>query len=128
MMNIIQYNDKLHRNQLETWWRQWNIPTFSLELLSSTGLIISDKACMFMYETNSPIILFENLVSNKEISTDERNEAIWSLVNRGKEYAKYKGYKQIMLTTNNSSILEKAKLDECNISPDKFFIIFREVK
>lgn len=126
-MNVISYQPELHRCQLELWWQQWNIPAFSLELLSNTGLIIPEKACMFMYETNSPIIMFENLVANKELTTQERDIAVRNLVARGKEYAKSKGYKQIVLTTNNESILRRAAEDDCFISPDKYFFMFKEV-
>jgi hypothetical protein len=126
-MRVLAYNDKEHRHQLEIWWRQWNISAYSLELLSDTGLIIPDHGCLFMYETNSPIILFENLVSNKEISNEERDEAVQELVSVGKQYAKYRGYKQILLTTNNKSILARAKEDNCIISDNMFYSIFKEV-
>lgn len=126
-MNVVAYQSELHRSQLELWWKQWDIGAYSLELLSTIGLIIPESACMFIYETNSPLVLFENLVCNKELSAQERDEAIKTLVSTGKEYAKMRGYKQIMLTTNNASIVKRAVEDGCFISPEKFHIIFREV-
>ena len=126
-MNIIKYNSEEHRPQLEHWYSQWNIPTYSLELLSDTGLIIPNIACMFIYETNSPMVLFENLVSNKDISSYQRDKAIKYLVNCGKQYVKDRGYKTIMLTTNNLSILDRAFEDNCDVSDEKFFVVFKEV-
>lgn len=126
-MKIVKYIKEEHRKQLEVWFRQWDIPAFCLDLLSTTGLIIPNQACMFMYETNSPIIMFENLVSNRDLSISQRDKAIKYLVETGKIYAKTKGYKQIMFTTNNVSILERAKKDNCLISKDKYFTIFRAV-
>lgn len=125
-MNIIGYNPALHKDFLIALWAEWNIATFSLELLSSTGLIIPDQACMFIYETNSPIVLFENLVCSKKSSKDERNNNINALISYGKEYVRTRGYKHILLTTNNPSILQRAKEDNCIISKDMFYCVLKE--
>ena len=123
---IVSYNKEQHLSQLQKWWEQWHLSAYSLELLSETGLIIPETACMFLYETNSPIILFENLVCNRELSDIDRDNAVNSLVRAGKIIAKNKGFKMIMLTTNNKSILKRAEQDG-SYPAEQFYIVFRGV-
>lgn len=126
-MQTITYQAQIHLPQLQTWWQQWNIPAFSLELLSQTGLIIPEHGCMFMYKTNSPIIQFENLVCNRQLSKELRDQTVKTLVEAGKQYAKQEGFKYILLTTNNPSILQRSQQDGCIISEETYRSILKEV-
>jgi len=78
---------------LAKWWKDWNFPVITLEMLPQFGVIVSDGdddiCAAFCYLTDSTYALFEWCVSNKEYRNKKRKDrAFQALFKSIEDYAK----------------------------------------
>lgn len=103
MTNISIYNAEKHNEMIMKWHAGWNIspPPF----LPTTGLVIEDQAAIFWYETNSPLCLVDNFISNPLNNNADLDKLIEVMLHVVKE----KGFKMMLGTTRFEHVLQRAE-------------------
>jgi len=104
---------------LKEWWGFWRFPAPSIQSLphyedeSFNGLIAykdgKDIACGFLYETNSNMCWVEYIVTNPKTSSEEREEAILSVLEQLSLSAKHLGYSILFSSLKSDSLIDKYK-------------------
>jgi hypothetical protein len=102
---------------LTEWWGFWRFPAPSIKALPQydlgkfNGVIASeggkDLACGFMYTTNSNMVWIEFMVTNPKTTSEERNEAILSVLNELSFSAKELGYSIAFSSIKNENLINK---------------------
>lgn len=79
---------------VKEWWStRFNLATGPLEeYLSETGVIIDDVAALWLYPTNSKIMLVGWPISNPKAGGAERRKALQMLLAEAEKVAKASGY------------------------------------
>lgn len=80
---------------INKWRMDYGITPIPDSWFSSTGFIIDDVACIFMYTTNSSMVFLEFLTGNPKIESKIRKKAIEVLVKTCNNKAKELGYKYL---------------------------------
>lgn len=104
-------------DMLKEWWGFWRFPAPSIQSLPQhdtdcfSGVIASknkkDLACGFMYTTNSNMVWFEFIVTNPKTTSEERNEAILSVLDELSFSAKELGYTIAFSSIKNENLINK---------------------
>ena len=104
---------------LREWWGFWRFPAPSIKALPQydlgkfNGVIASeggkDLACGFMYTTNSNMVWIEFIVTNPKTSSEEREEAILSVLEQLSLSAKHLGYSILFSSLKSESLIDKYK-------------------
>jgi len=89
---------------IKKWWEAWGLPAVFDFLLPPVGLIANDRACVFIYQTDSPIVWVEWLVSDKEVPFELRNEAIDEVLKEAEVVVLGLGKTVIFSTTDKHSL------------------------
>lgn len=112
--NIQPINKELFEH-VQAWKAKRKLPALKPILLSTTGYVVTSIktsmpiAAMWLYYTNSSIIMFEELITNPESDKKERNEAIDFLLDFSVDVSKNLGYKVIMALSNNDLLMNRLK-------------------
>lgn len=80
------------------WWEKRGWPKMPFSTLPPTGYIYENKAALWVYITNSPIILVEWLVTNPE--AEGRGEALEELISQVCAFYEALGAKQAWTMSN----------------------------
>ena len=126
-MEVVTYKPELHQEQLISWYNQWNIPLENLELIPETGLIIEGVCALFWYETNSRVVFLENLVSNRDVSDEIRQEALNAIFSKMKELMYKSGCKRVIGFSRNPMVLKRAVEFGCYVADQPFYILYRSL-
>lgn len=94
--------------QLEKWGYNRDVKAPPLDLLPSTGFIIDDVACGFVYLTNSAIGILEGFITNPEADKNDRNEALDSITLKLIELAGINGCTVLKCETKVDAIVKRA--------------------
>lgn len=75
-MHAETFDYKKHADMVRKWGETHQFPLPPYDMLPSTGFMVEDKACGFLYTTNSKIGWLEWVFSNPEKTKEERKEAL----------------------------------------------------
>lgn len=88
---------------LASWWAGWGLPISPPDFLSSVGFIVEGEEPLvagFLYRLgDSSLYWAEGIVSNPEVKTPERKEALTMLIDKIGEEAKRLGARFLMAST-----------------------------
>lgn len=114
-----------HLREVEDWCKGWNID-FDPSLLPTTGRIISGKAAVFLYKTDSKVCFLENLIRNPGLSQEDTASAVQSCLLDIEEDAKAMGMKLIVCSSDIPSVIKRAKIQGCIPKPKT--MLYKELK
>jgi hypothetical protein len=114
------FNIKLFKDSdydiVKSWWKHYDWPAVSLDVLPKTGFIIDNDeipvAASWVIATNSPIYLLEWTVGNPDIDWELRSEGLQKLIEYCCHFCKNNGANFVFTMTKNKRLLEKLK--NCN--------------
>ena len=95
--------------QVERWGYNRDVKAPPLALLPSTGFIVDDVACGFVYLTNSAIGILEGFIANPDADKNDRSEALDSITLKLMELAEINGCKVLKCETKLDAIVNRAK-------------------
>jgi hypothetical protein len=76
-MNVVSpFHYETHAPEVRKWLTKHNFPLPPENILPTTGFIIEDLACGFLYSSNSRLGWIEWVFSNPEKTQSERSEAL----------------------------------------------------
>ncbi len=104
---VVKFNRKRHLREIEKWHLQHKMPFLS-DLLPEDGWIVPGKAAIFLYKTKVPLAFMENLISNKEISKEERSSAINAVIEAGLKDAEESGIRAVVSITTVPQVVHRA--------------------
>lgn len=88
-----------------SWQSARNKEMFQSDLLSDIGFIVDDKACGFLYTTNSKVCYIETLLSNpNNKDTKAIDEVVEAIISKAKEL----GFNLILSTTKLNVVTSRA--------------------
>lgn len=90
------------------------------DFLSEHGLIIPEKAAVWVYMTNSDVCYIENLITNPE--EVERAKWIKLLLDSSIKFARDAGFKFVLSVTNNESVIAHSVTFGAKITPGQSLI------
>lgn len=96
-------------NQLEEWGNNRDVSPPQLELLPTTGFIVDDVACGFLYLTNSAVGFLEAFMANPKADKNNRSEALNSITLKLIELAEVNQCKVLKCDTKIDAIVNRAK-------------------
>lgn len=118
-MDLINYNNS-HFDEISKWFKYYN-QDLNAEYLPTTGLIISNFACGFIYLTNSRQAFIEGLCKNPYNNDKENvNKALDLVVEGLFEIAKADNVGLIVSITNNEAVVERCKKLGVQVDTDKY--------
>lgn len=109
------------------WWKDWNQPIPSLEILPQNGLIIPNVAALFLYKTDSTLCLVENLVTNKNYREKDRHDLINKLFDEVFLLAKEIGFKHVVSFSENRFVIQRLTKNHQYKTADKFKLLTKEL-
>jgi len=89
-------------------WAKERGQEYSADLLPPTGVIIPGIAAYFLYTTNSKTCFLENLISNPNTSSIERDKAIEVVTHTLVRFAREQGYTVAYACTNAPIVVLRA--------------------
>lgn len=87
--------------------REMNPPT--TDEFPTVGFIVESIAAGFLYKTDSSICLFEGVITNKECSAKQRNEALCLIAIAVLKAAKDFGFKKIFAFSEEETMIQRAR-------------------
>jgi len=93
-------------NDVMKWLEKRNMPKIDKTVLSDTGFIIPDVACVFLYLTNSSVCNLENMYSNPD--AENRSLAIELLLDTALKAAKTWEYKYVQSISTHKEMIKRA--------------------
>lgn len=125
-MNIrfFKLNDK---QEINSWCKERQLPEMNEDLISNLGLAVEDSGklmcVIWLYPVQiSKICYIDGLISNPQIDSEKRKNALDMLFNSLHEIIKNMGYKYIKLVTNNESL--KSRFEKYGYIKDDEYIQF----
>jgi len=101
---LIELDD---RPEIAKWWTLHKWPVIDFDNLPASGFIVPGVCAAWVYETNSPTVILEWVISNPE--SDQRDLGLNILLNHIDAVCKAAGYKQIFTATKHPKLLERLK-------------------
>lgn len=93
---------------IESWWTTYRKDDFEVRALSSTGVIIENKAVGFFYGTTDSKRCFADfIIANPAIAKEDRAAAIDIIMDSLITIGRLRGYEVMEITVRNRSILNK---------------------
>lgn len=89
------------------WWKAHNFTALTLATLPTTGFIIDGVCAGFLYSTDSDFCLLEWVISNPEISKEERAKGLDLLIDTLLETAKEKGFRLVFSTLEHPKLIQR---------------------
>jgi len=123
----IRYESSKHQHYILSWLKQWNLSEDKINILSSTGFIIPDVCCIFLYETNSIIAYLDFFMSNKFISDEIRNTCLDKVVYAAILEAKAKGYQRLVGNSKYNAVVDRANRLGFNVIDGNYISFFRSL-
>lgn len=109
-----RYNEEDYPT-LGRWASQYGIELCSPRRLPKVGYIIDDKACGFLYQTDSDICYLDLIIANKEQPHDDELDMI---VDALCDYAKSEGYNMVIALTRHKVVIDRAVRHRFETSTD----------
>lgn len=94
-------------DQIQEWAKQWG-SEYKPSQLPKTGFIVDGIAAYFIYKTDSSVCFLEGLISNKEVSEEQKDGAILAIVEATLKHAAELGFDVAYATTDNQSVVFRA--------------------
>jgi hypothetical protein len=91
-------------SEINYWYRKHQEPPMPEDRQPKVGYIVPRVAAAWMVETNANTVLIEGLVSNPEMPSKTRAEAIEMIVTSMLHEAKGMGYKYVYVITRRSEV------------------------
>lgn len=110
---------------VSSWAKAWEI-NVSEDLLPHTGFIVPDVAAFFIYETDSKVCYFENLICNPSASREQRESAFSGLTQAVIQEAKSRGFKVAYACTNIGSVINLAIQSGAHFKP-KYVLLTKDL-
>lgn len=101
---------------------------FYEELLPSVGVLVTDVAAGWLYQTDSKIVYIENLISNPLIEPHIKEEALDLVAETLCMEAENLGFKFIVATTWIKAVANRAKKHGFTVDDKPYFHSFKEIK
>lgn len=108
--------------QIHEWGLQWG-EKYKPSQFPLTGFIVDGVAAYFLYSTDSSVCWLENMVSNKGVSDEVRNEALDLIVEALLREAKDRHFDVAYATTNIIPIIKRAKEAGAHVKPAQCLLI-----
>lgn len=121
------YEPSKHKDQLIKWYKQWGWSLEILEMMPTTGLIVEGVCACFIYETNSNICFIESLISDRDVSSEEKDEYLDKMLEVVFHMAKEKGFKYIKGDTRYPKVEERAVKHGFKVAPYNYHAFFRSL-
>ena len=93
--------------QIQAWGKEWGA-NYSEDQFPQIGFIVDDVAAYFLYQTDSSVCFLENMVSNKKIHQEIKNQALTLIAEAILKKAKEEEFTVAYATTNNVAIAKRA--------------------
>ncbi len=104
------------------WWEQWGWPAIPEICLPTTGIVIQGERSLcagWLYRTDSAVCWAENYVSDKTVSKAERTGSVEMLINSLIEEGHRLGFKVLMSSVRNPSLINKLIKSGFDVNYDK---------
>jgi hypothetical protein len=109
---------------IQSWGKHYGLE-FNDFLLPKTGLIIEDFAVGFLYFTETPMCLFENLCKNPNKPKDETDKALDLIASELTRQAEIRGCKLIVATTIFEAVANRALNHGYRMDENKYTHLYR---
>ncbi len=106
-MNIKLFEKEKDYQTICSWWEKHNWPKIPLVMLPQTGYIIDNVCAGFLYQTDSNIAWLEFIISNPDITKENRSKALDILIDKLSETARGLGFTTIFTSSNHPSLINK---------------------
>jgi len=127
MHKIELYQPEKHREQLETWAKQWGWDLTVLDILPRRGLIIDGVCATFLYETNSNLCMMEGFICNKEADKEIREKCLDRIVDGLLLLARDLGYKYIKGDTRYQAVVDRGLKHGFKLMPHTYQALYRRL-
>jgi len=124
-IKTIPYDEDIHHALACEWWRDWEWPEMTTELLpKDTGAVATYKGnptCMgWLFTTNSKFCVIELFISDKNQPKKVRNESVEAVIDHLISLALEKGFKVVFSSFTSkkmiSRFLERGFMPEASTS------------
>lgn len=126
-MKVKEFNKDLHLDLINQWRKARKLAILRPEDLPSQGLYIENKGAIFLYKTDGPFCMLEELVVNPEVSPEVREAVIHRLLNHGCELAKELGYNAVMGFTKFEVVVKHCLKAGFKLSKSTFRLVSKEL-
>lgn len=103
----VLYEPALHFSQVLAWFQEYD-EAVTQDELPQLGYIVPGKAAGFLYRTDSSLCWIESLVASKQLSKEERSEALDAIVMALARDARRLGFKTMMGLTQLEAVVQRA--------------------
>ena len=94
--------------QISEWLINRNSLVFHPNILPENGFIVDQVAAVFLYSTDSDFCYLENLVSNPDVDSKIRNEAISKMIEHAFAAASDLNFKFVLAVTDVPAVVARA--------------------
>lgn len=111
---ITSFDSKDHFEKITGWGKKHDFPLPPLDFLPDIGLVVNDAAVGFLYTSNSKLGWIEWVFSNPDKSSEERTEAIDTLMSALEKIAIVRGVKALFSSAGSDAykkILERNRFN-----------------
>ena len=127
MNNITLYQPEKHKEMLMIWAKQWGWNETVIDMFPTTGLIVEDVCCAFLYETNSKVCIIEGFICNKEVKKELRDKSLDQVVDAIMLMGRAKGYKYIKYDTRHQAVVDRGLKHGFKLTPYTYQALYRSL-
>jgi len=117
---VIRKYEKKDYEKVMTWLTKRGQKKIHPDFLSEHGLIVPEKAVVWIYMTNSDACYIENLITNPDEA--ERGKWIKLLLDSAIKFCRDSGYKFILAVTGNETVIAQSITFGAKVTPNQSLI------
>lgn len=122
---VRKYNKETDFESIKQWGKEWGAE-YQEDLFPSLGFIYPGIAAYFIYTGgDSKVCWLENMVCNKAVSKELREQALQLIVTETLKEVNRLGFKVAYATTNNKAVIDRATLHKANITEEQTLLTLK---
>jgi len=132
-LNVRNLTDKDYPTLVQ-WWKDWGWDPVPKDMLPDNGIggvMIQQNnepiIAGFLYWSNSNVVWFDWIISNKQSSRMTRAKALIYLINTVEEMVQQAGKKYIITVSDNKSLISTLKKKYWYVDKDPLYKIIKKV-
>lgn len=129
VLEAVPYHHDFDYPLLSKWWKQWGYDPIPKDILPKNGFVIEQNGraivAAFYYMTDSRMAFYDLMISDKEVKSELKSEAIDFLIKTILQDMKKKGFRFLMCHSFNKRVIERHRQMDFTVDTKPMTLMFK---